>query len=920
LMEMQEHKRIGVEHPHAMGIKDVMRILDTREDGLSSEEAQRRLEVFGYNEIEERKKVSPLMMFLNQFKDVLIIILLIATLVSLALGEILDATVIFAIVIACAVLGFVQEYRSEKALEALRELAAPRARVLRDSKIVEIPAREVVPGDIIVLETGDRVPADARLIEAVNLEVDEAVLTGESVPVPKTTSPLHDVNIPVAERKNMVFMGTFVTRGRGKAVVTTTGMNTEFGKIAAMLQEVEIEKTPLQRKMEEVGKWLGLICLIVCFVVAGLGMVRGVVFEQRPPFEVTVEMFIWGVSLAVAAVPEALPAVVTISLAVGVQRMAKRNAIVRKLYAVETLGCVTVICSDKTGTITKNEMTVKEIFVGGKTYKVTGTGFEITGEFLNEKNERIDPREDEDLILLLEIGALCNDAKMIRDKQGIKWVGDPTEIALLVSAAKASIDVEKLPEKFPRIGEVPFDSMRKRMSTVHRMPDGRTILYMKGAPEVVLNLCSHIRKNGRVEVLSEEDRRRILDTVERMAGSALRVLAMAYRELGPEVEKVDESVEEGLIFVGLQGMFDPPREEVIPALEKCKKAGIKVKMITGDHKLTAVAVAREIGLLEGSEEGKVLTGRDLDRMSDEELEEVIEDVVVFARVSPEHKLRIVNALKKRGHVVAMTGDGVNDAPAVKRADVGVAMGIKGTDVTKEVADMVLADDNFATIVAAVEEGRGAYENIKKYLMYLLACNVGEILLMFVAGLLWLPLPLVAIQILLINLLTDGLPAIALGVDPYDPDIMERPPRDPEESIFTPMVKIFIATGGIVLATWGILLFYWSLLSFNEIYARTMCFWYITMLEMFAAFTARSERHLLHEIGPFKNKYLVAAVASSIIFALIFIYMPIFQMLFKMTALSLYSLLLAIPFAATILVAFEAEKYLLRGKIFGMRGK
>ena len=888
-----------IDNPHAMSIEEIFKILKTTPSGLSEKEAKKRLEQYGPNELIVAKKISPLKILLGQFKDVLVIILLIATVVSMLIGEILDATVIMAIVFACVILGFTQEYRAEKALEALKKLAAPTAKVMRNGRILEIPAREVVPGDIILIEAGDRIPADARIIEAVDLQVDEAVLTGESIPVSKNTETLPEAKIPVADRKNMVFMGTHATYGRGKAVVTATGMNTEFGKIASMLQYVEEEKTPLQERLEHVGKWLGILCLVVCFAVAILGIFRG---------HTPLEMFIWGVSLAVAAVPEALPAVVTISLAVGVQRMVKRNAIVRKLYAVETLGCVNVICSDKTGTITKNEMTVREIYVNDNVIKVTGSGFDTKGEFYKE-NIKINPQNIDGLSMVLRIGALCNNAQIETGSEKATLVGDPTEVALLVSAAKAGINIKELNKTYPRIGELPFDSIRKRMTTIHITPEGEKVAYVKGAPEVILQLCSHIYLNGEVKELTDEKRKQLLKIVQEMASRALRVLAMAYKKLDKVEEYTTETIEKDLIFVGLQGMIDPPREEVIPAMKLCKEAGIKVVMITGDHKLTAVAVAKEIGLLEErSEDKRVLTGAELDKMSDEELEKIVDNVSVYARVSPEHKVRIVNALKKRGYVVAMTGDGVNDAPAVKRADVGIAMGIKGTDVTKEASEMILADDNFATIVAAVEEGRGIYDNIKKYLMYLLSCNVGEILLMFVASLIGLPLPLLAIHILLINLTTDGLPAIALSIDPPDPDIMKRPPRDPRESVFTPRIKGIIGLGGSLMAIVGIPLFAWTYFrTSNLLYAQTMVFFWMTLFEMFRAFPCRSERKTSFELGFTTNKYLLYGIFSSILITLLIIYVPALQPLFKTTPLKITDLLIAAIFSVISLIVIDLGK-------------
>jgi len=922
---------------HSIDLKGAMQRLNSSEEGLSEEEAQRRLEELGPNELRKEKGRSPWSIFFDQFKDFLILLLLAATFVSLLIGEAFDAAAIMAIVVMSAFLGFLQEHRAERALEALKKMAAPEALVLRSGRERRIPARELVPGDVILVHPGDRVPADARLIKQFNLKVDEAPLTGESVAVDKEVAALPSETV-LADRKNMLYAGTTVTYGRGKAAVVSTGMGTEFGRIARMIQIVVKEETPLERRMAEIGRWLGIGSLMVVAVVSLLGILR-VGANGRSPLP---EMFLWGVSLAVAAVPEALPAVVTGALAIGVQRMAKRNAIVRRLPAVETLGCTTFICSDKTGTLTRNEMTVRRIWLGGEAVEVTGAGYEPRGEFVRGGNST---GEDEGLRLLLQTALLCNDAHLERESddasargrrgeetlfkrkradasEALTVIGDPTEGALVVAAAKAGLDKKELDTLYPRIAEVPFTSERKRMSTVHTTPDGMKIVCAKGAPELLLARCSRIWWDGHIAELDEADREEILRANEGMAADALRVLSIAYRELPPDTSVFDEEVvEKDLVFLGLMAMIDPPRDEVRPALHLCEGAGVEVAMVTGDHKLTAVAIAQELGMLtrgareQGSkgaeEQGRlVLTGLELDKLSDEEFEEMVEDVAVYARVSPEHKIRIVEALIERGHIVAMTGDGVNDAPALKRADMGVAMGITGTEVTKEASDMVLADDNFATIVAAIEEGRAIYDNVKKYLAYLLSCNVGEILIMFAASLMGLPLPLTAIQILWVNLVTDGLPAIALGVDPAEPDIMLRPPRDPRESVFTAPVKLLIGTVAVLMAA-GIIPVFSSVLPREGLAkAQTMAFTMMTMFEMFNAFNCRSERHSIFKVGPFANIWLVLAVLSSILLQAAVVYLPLLQPIFGTAALGLGDWLLIVAITSSAIIVVETGKWLL----------
>ncbi len=851
---------------HAMSIEEVIRNLRVDHTGLSKEEAERRLRKFGFNELMERKRVTALQIFLGQFKDVFVIMLLIATGISILVGEILDALTIATIVVLNAVVGFVQEYRSERAMEAMKKLTAPKARVLRDGKEAIIPAREVVPGDISILEAGDRIPADGRLTEIVDLKTDEAVLTGESTPVEKEIGVV-DEKTPVADRKNSVFMATHVIYGRGKAMITSTGMSTEFGKIAEMVQAVEEEETPLKQKLERFAKKLGIIIIVVCAVIFVLELQ-----EARGGFVVgnILDMFMTAVALAVSAVPEGLPAVVTVSLALGARELAKRNAIIRRLASAETLGATTIICSDKTGTLTKGEMTVRKIYVNSDMINVTGVGYESKGDFLRD-GTRIDPKEDNSLNLLLRIGTLCTNAQY----DGKSVIGDTTEGALIVAAAKAEMTKKDLESTYPRVHEVPFTSERKRMTTVHKTPEGKLFACVKGAPEVILERCIYFLKSDKTKRLGEKERKTILETNEKMASEALRVLGMAYKELPNNIsEKIDEeSVEKGLVFVGLMGMIDPPREEAKEANRLCQQAGIKAVMITGDHKLTAVAIAKELGMLKSD---MVLTGTELDNTSDEEFEKVVEDVTVYARVSPEHKLRIVRALKKKGHIVAMTGDGVNDAPALKQADIGVAMGITGTDVTREAADMVLADDNFATIVNAVKGGRTIYDNIRKFSFFLLRCNFDELVIIGSFALLGLELPLTAGMILWINLVTDGGPAVALSMDPPADDVMKRPPRDPNEgilhgrmaSIFATFVTQFLGTA---------VLFYIGYYIWGRPIeeARAMAFVQATLQELVIVWNCRSEKHNAFKVGFTSNKFLLLSVLISIVGTILIPYTGLF---------------------------------------------
>jgi Ca2+-transporting ATPase len=896
-----------------MGVREVLSELKTPEQGLSNEEAGKRLEKYGPNELKEMRRETPLQMFLGQFKDMLIIILIVSAIIAAFFGEIIDSFAILLIVILNAVLGFAQEYRAEKALEALRKLAAPQARVMRGGEEVRIAARELVPGDILLIESGDKLSADARIIHAVDIRVDESSLTGESLPVGKESAPVRK-DAQVSERKSMLFMGTAVAYGRGTAVVTDTGMNTQIGKIAEIIQVTEEEMTPLQKRLEKFGKQLGVGILIICGIVFVseilessdlIGMLSSLRIAEFLGSRHLIELFLISVSLAVAAVPEGLPAVITITLALGLQKMVKRNSIIRKLHAVETLGSTGIICSDKTGTLTRSEMTVRKLYVDGGFVEVTGQGYEPKGDFVRD-GRRLDVEKENDLSLLLQIGSICNNSHL-DNGGGWRVFGDPTEGALVVAAEKAGMGQDELKKKFPRIEEIPFDSERKRMTTIHKTRGGMEA-YMKGACEIVLELCSSVLENGKVKRLTAEKREEILRMNSEMADDALRVLACAYRELGSG-DFSPQKVERDMVFVGLMGMMDPPREEVFEAVRKCERAGMRVVMITGDHKITAVAVAKELGIMK--KDSKVLTGEELDKLGEKGLERIVEHVAVYARVSPQHKIMIVKALKAKGQIVAMTGDGVNDAPALKMADIGIAMGITGTDVSKEASDMILTDDNFASIVAAVEEGRGIFDNIKKFIRYLLSCNAGEVLTVFFAPLLNLPIPLSPPQILMMNLVTDGLPALALGVDPTSPNIMERPPRDPKEDILKPMFPNIAMTGLLIcIGTLLVFSIYYNSTG-NLNLAMTAAFTTIVMFELFISFACRDERATLLEVGIFTNPSLMLANASSIILQLAVIYLPPLQAIFKTVPLSINDWVIILIVSSTAFFAIELVKVLQR---------
>ncbi|HEU4710554.1 MAG TPA: cation-translocating P-type ATPase [Pyrinomonadaceae bacterium] len=877
---------------HTLSVDDVFKRLDSNARGLSSDDAAKRLEKFGPNELEAQARVSPWAILLEQFKNVLIIILLLATTLSAFLGHGVEAIAITVIVLFAVILGFIQEFRAERAIEALREMAAPYATVIRDGREERIPARDLVPGDAILLATGDKVPADARLTEAVNLQTVEAALTGESAPVEKHSTALEDEQLPTADRKNLAFAGTAVTYGRGRAVIVATGMATEFGKIAQMLHEVDTVKTPLQKNLDRIGKSLARAAFAVVFVIVMLGLFRG------QPF---VEMLIFGVALAVAVVPEALPAVVTISLALGVKRMVRRNALVRRLPAVETLGSTSVICSDKTGTLTKDEMTVRRLYVAGHMLDVSGTGYEPVGTFSANGSGVVTSGP---LSMMLRAAALASDARVEQRNGSGTWEvkGDPTEGALVVAAAKAGLNKFELDAQFSRIAEIPFTAETKRMTTLHQMPDG-VVAYAKGAPEVIVQSCeSHVTENG-IQPFDDAQKTEVLDHARQMASEAMRVLAVAYK---PRATTAD--AEHGMTLLGLAGMIDPPRPEAKAAVQKCEEAGIRVIMITGDHPLTAKAVAEELGL---SKNGRVVNGSELEAMDDQKLEQEVESIEVCARVSPAHKLRVVTALQNRGQVVAMTGDGVNDAPALKKADIGIAMGITGTDVSKEAAAMTLTDDNFASIVAAVEEGRGIFSNIKKYLMYLLSSNIGEIGLMAGATLAGLPLPLTAVQILYVNLATDGLPALALAVDPPEDGLMQRPPRNPRSGIFTRPVVLLMLAGGIWSAVINLGLFVWALNSGRPVAeAMTMTFVSLVLIQFFKAYNFRSDRlSVLHQ--PFANKWLNLAIFWELVMLALILYVPFLETVFGTVALPWQDWVIIIAAAFTVSPVLELTKWIER---------
>lgn len=950
---------------HTLRPEQVLRHFEVQDNGLTTEEARKRLEYYGPNQLKEASRPSFLQMLWEQLNNFVVILLIIASVISALLGDYIEASAIMAIVVLNAVLGIVQERRAEEALAALKKLAAPDAQILRDGHRRSIPARELVPGDIVFLEAGNYVPADVRLLEAVNLRAEEASLTGESLPVQKNAATVLDRNVPLGDRKNTAFMGTLISYGRGRGVVTSTGMRTQLGLIATMLQSVETEETPLQRRLDQLGKSLSVAALIlvaIVFIVALINYTNindlftaPLAYVSENAVDIT-EVFIIAVSLAIAAVPEGLPAVVTISLALGMREMIKRHALIRKLSSVETLGSATMICSDKTGTLTQNKMTVTRLWADGQFFSVTGTGYVPEGDFFVD-GEKVAISKYPAALTTLWLGLLNNDASLETtgeedSQKTYRIVGDPTEGALLVAAAKAGAAYVTIKEAYPRESEVPFDSERKRMITVHDVATPQPedispftddkykdwdVIDVKGAPDVVLELCTQYQDiDNTPRPLDKKARERILAANDEMTRDALRVLGLAYRlekDVPDDPEHVNaEELEKDLVFVGLIGMIDPPRTEVRPALEQAREAGIRTVMITGDYPNTARAIAETIGLLQYGRD--VMTGAQLDALNDKELQKVIEETAVFARVSPEHKMRIVDALQANEEVVAMTGDGVNDAPAIKRADIGVAMGITGTDVAKETADMVLTDDNYASIVSAVEQGRIIYSNIRKFVFFLLSSNVAEIMIIFLATLAGLPPPLTAIQLLWLNLITDGAPALALAVEKGDPDIMQQKPRAKSEPIINRSMMLglgvqTVAQTGAVLTAFALGLIWHleagaSVVGNPLVYliehdwrgvdvqtAETMAFVTLSLCELFRAYTVRSERASIFQIGMFSNRYMQYAVGLSVTLLLLVTNVPFLQPIFNTHFLSLREWGVVLGLAIIPAIAEEITKFFLR---------
>ncbi|MDD7363646.1 MAG: calcium-translocating P-type ATPase, SERCA-type [Peptoniphilus sp.] len=870
--------------------------------GLTRAEAEKRLQEHGANELQEEEKKPLIKKFAEQFLDPMIIILLIAAVISGVVGEWVDSVIILAIVIVNALLSIFQEGKAEEAIAALKKMSSPTVKVIRDGKSIELDATKVVPGDIVVLQTGDIVPADMRLIESSNLKIDESSLTGESVAVEKDAEEVFDDDVGIGDRLNYAYSASIVTYGRGRGIVTETGEETEIGKIATSLSTMEEKQTPLQRKLAGLSKTLGILVVAVCAVVFIVGKIYG---------HDTLRMFMTSVSLAVAAIPEGLPAIVTIVLAMGMGNMAKKNAIVKRLLAVETLGTTTYICSDKTGTLTQNEMTVTNVYVDGKVLEVSGTGYAPKGEVTYE-GKAVGLDDVKGLRTLTSIATLTNDADLIEEDGTYDILGDPTEGALITLSGKQGIEEKELESSYPRIGEIPFDSDRKMMSTFHEnFFDGQVSSFTKGAPDIVLSRCRYILKDGDVVEMTEADREAISEQNNRFAENALRVLAFAYRNYDALPDELSsEDHEKDMVFVGLTGMIDPARPEVKDAIKECRNAGIVPVMITGDYLLTAKAIARELGILREGDDA--MMGEELNGKSPEEIREIVKTTRVFARVSPENKVQIVTALKANGEITAMTGDGVNDAPAIKKGDIGIAMGITGTDVAKNTADVILTDDNFATIVHAVEEGRIIYANIKKFVTFLLSCNIGEVLVVFLSIIMNLPTPFLPIQLLWLNLVTDSFPALALGVEKGEEEIMHEPPRDPKEPILDRKVTItlVIQSIAITIATLGV--YYYALTTHGRtgdglVYSRTMAFSTLVFSELFRSFSSRSIDDTLAKIGFFTNKRLNQAVLLSLALVLVVLYVPFLEELFHMTDLNMMDWAIVLISSFIPLVIGEIQK-------------
>ena len=878
---------------HTLQPDEALLALGSRHSGLREAEVKARLLQYGANELKGKKKAPPVLIFLSQFLSPLIYVLMVAVIISFVVQHYIDGLVILGVLLLNAIVGFLQESRAEKAMEALVQMAAPRAKVRRGSKLKQIPARAVVPGDILLLETGDSVPADARLIELSNLKINEAMLTGESMPVDKHTEALQQ-DTTIAERKNMAFMGTTVGYGRATAVAVRTGMSTELGKIAGAIREVEAEKTPLQKSISKLSRYLIIIFLSIIAILVIVGLLKGL---DR------LEVFLLAVAAAVSAIPEGLPAVVTVVLSMGMQTMARHNAVIRRLLAVETLGSATVICSDKTGTLTMNEMTVRRIYAAGKWIDVTGGGYEPDGEF-NHDGQILNPMYDEVLMLHLRIGALCNDALLTSDDGRHSIYGDPTEGALIVAASKAGMNKEKLEEKFPRLDEIPFQSEKQYMATLHHQDAGGRVVYVKGSAERLLSLSKYMLTADGILPLGQAESERIMQATVSMAKEAMRVIATAYVGLPAEVEELkDNDIRGKLIFVGLTGMDDPPRKEAREAVQLCKQAGIKVVMITGDHKVTAESVASQLGL----PPGKTVTGADLQDMSDEELSNQIENISVFARIEPLHKLKIVNAFKARGHVVAMTGDGVNDAPALKAANIGIAMGITGTAVAKEASDMVLVDDNFASVVAAVDEGRVIFNRLRNVIFFLLSTNLGELLGLTLSVFFTGQAPLLAVQLIWNNLVTDTAVAVPLGLEAKFGDELKQPPRHPKVGIIFPGMFLRVGFMAVMMGVGIFLIFNWAQNRFSLQEARTITFASMVVFEWFRAFNARSDEHTVFSLGIFRNRWLVLSVFGALLLQIAVIYVPFLQVAFSTVPLGIDKWGIAVLAGGSLFAVDEIRK-------------
>ncbi|SHG87163.1 calcium-translocating P-type ATPase, SERCA-type [Virgibacillus chiguensis] len=881
---------------YQLEVEDVEKKLHvTANRGLSVKQVEKRRKQYGENVLEAQKKMSKWLIFIKQFQDFMVLVLLAATLIAGLLGEYIDAIAIMVIVIVNGCIGFFQEQKAEKSLDKLKELSAPMAYVLRDKKWERIPSKHVVVGDIVRISSGDRIPADIRIIRSDSLETEESALTGESLPVSKHAQAIHRAKLDAQDQVNMGFMGTLVTRGTGIGIVVGTGMQTVMGQIASLMANTKKVMTPLERKLAELGKFLIVIALLLTALVVVLGVIQG-----QPAYT----MFLAGVSLAVAAIPEGLPAIVTVALSLGVQRMIRKKAIVRKLSAVETLGCASVICSDKTGTMTENKMTVKEVLLHGKQLYVTGDGYDLQGDFFynDEKIKNSSPH----LSTMLLYGLLCNQASLAKKKGKYTIDGNPTDGALVIAARKIGLSEEDK-QAYNIIKEFPFDSDRKRMSVIVEDKEKRRFLITKGAPEVLLPRSAYVLEEEGKQLLKAQKQVAIEQAINQMAEKALRTLAIAVKPLSNDEDALSSVLEKDLTFIGVYGMMDPPRKEVKKAVQECRNAGIKTVMITGDHAKTARAIALNLELM--PEDGNVLEGYQMNNMSQQELEDTIEDVYVFARVTPEHKLRIVHAFQQKGHVVAMTGDGVNDAPAIKASNIGISMGQSGTDVTKEASSLILMDDNFATIKAAIEEGRTIYENIRKFIRYLLASNVGEILVMLFAMLLSLPLPLVPVQILWVNLVTDGLPAMALGMDKAEGDVMKKHPRSIDEGVFARGLGYKIISRGIVIGAVTLIGF---IIAYQNdpthlTYAQTIAFTTLVMAQLIHVFDCRSERSIFAR-NPFENMYLVLAVLSSLVLLLVVIYWTPLQPIFHTVSLNLrdWALILALSALPTVIFGFTKK--------------